>query len=85
MLEDVKAKGIVVFTCNQYPDLPYCVYLEKYHADGEVGNILRKNLIDDSREYEQFFDFVGWFNEADRKDYDVSCFQRKQLKKRKKF
>lgn len=70
----LKARGIVAFTCNEYPDLPYCVYLPKYHADGEVGNILKKRLLDDSREYEHFFDFVKWFNEAADGDHDVRPF-----------
>ena len=75
-LAGLPVRGIVAFTCNQYPDLPYCVYLEKYHRDGEVGNILRKSYLDDSREYEHFFDFVKWFNEADGGKHDVSAFVR---------
>ena len=70
----LKARGIVAFTCNEYPDLPYCVYLPQYHAAGEVGNILKKHLLDDSREYEHHFDFVKWFNEADGGEHDVRPF-----------
>ncbi len=72
----LKARGIVAFTCNDYPDLPYCVYLPKYHAEGEVGNILKKQFLDDSREYERYFDFVKWFNEAKGGDYDVQLFKK---------
>lgn len=70
----LKARGIVAFTCNEYADLPYCVYMPQYHSAGEVGNILKKRLIDDSREYEHFFDFVKWFNEANGEDHDVRPF-----------
>lgn len=76
LLGTLSVRGIVAFTCNQYADLPYCVYLPKYHDDGEVGNILRKQYLDDSREYEHFFDFVKWFNEADGGPYDVQPFQK---------
>lgn len=70
----LNARGLVAFTCNHYPDLPYCVFLSQYHSAGEVGNILKKHMLDDSREYEQFFDFVKWFNEADGGDHDVRAF-----------
>ena len=77
MLSDLPVRGVVAFTCNPYPDLPYCVYIQKYHDAGEVGNILSKRLIDDSREYEQFFDFVKWFNEADGKPFEIERFKKK--------
>lgn len=69
-----KVKGIVVFTANQYDDIPYALYIPKYHEAGQVGNILKRNYIDDSREYEKYFNFVKWFNEANGKDYDVSDY-----------
>ena len=72
-LSDLKLKGLVVFTAHKY-DLPYTVYIDKYNVDGEVGNILRKNHLTESREYEKYFDFVKWFNEADGGNYDVSKF-----------
>ena len=73
-LGSLRAKGVLAFTCNPYPDIPYCVYLPQYHSDGEVGNILKKTIWDDSREYEHIFDFVKWFNDADGKSYDVRQF-----------
>lgn len=73
-LADIRAKGLVVFTCNEYPDIPYTVYIPEYHAAGEIGNILARNYIDDSREYEKYFDFVKWFNEADGGNFDVGNF-----------
>lgn len=75
-LADIKAKGILVFTANRYEDIPYTLYLPTYHKAGEVGNILARNYFDDSREYEKYFDFVAWFNEADGKNYDVSRYSR---------
>lgn len=85
-LAELPARGIVAFTCNEYKDLPYAVYLPKYHADGEVGNILKQRYIDGSREYERYFDFVKWFNEANGEPYIVESFlcgtQRKNDPKR---
>lgn len=75
-LKNVKAKGLVVFTAHDYPDIPYTVYIPKYRECGEVGNILRKSLIDGHREYEEYFDFVKWFNEA-YGDFDVSHYVKK--------
>lgn len=76
-LASLKVKGMVVFTAHEYADIPYAVCIGKYKADGEVGNILRKNHISGKREYENYFDFVKWFNEADRKNYDVAPYVRK--------
>jgi uncharacterized protein (DUF1919 family) len=73
-LAELPARGIVAFTCNEYKDLPYTVYLPKYHAHGEVGNILKQRYIDGSREYERYFDFVKWFNEANGEPYTVESF-----------
>ena len=72
----LNVRGVVAFTCNQYDAIPYTVYLEKYHSAGEVGNILKKNHLTGSREYEKYFDFIQWFNKADGKNYDVSEFVR---------
>lgn len=75
-LSQLKVKGIVVFTCNDYSDIPYQVYIKKYSDNGEIGNILKRHYLNDSKEYEKFFDFVKWFNEADGAPYDVSPFIR---------
>lgn len=72
-LYTIDARGIVVFTANEYADIPYAVYISKYHKEGEIGNILTKNHIDGSREYELYFDFVRWFNCANG-NYDVSDY-----------
>ncbi len=73
-LASLKVRGIVAFTCNEYKDIPYAVYLPKYNKDGEVGNILKKNHITGSREYEKYFDFVKWFNEASGSPYEAERF-----------
>lgn len=73
-LRNIHSRGVVAFTCNEYKNIPYCVYLSQYHKGGEVGNILKKTLWDDSREYEHVFDFVKWFNEANGKGFDVHSF-----------
>ena len=69
-------KGLVVFTANEYVDIPYTVQIEKYKNEGEVGNILTRSFWNDSREYEHYFNFVKWFNEADGGNYDVSPYVR---------
>lgn len=75
-LSELKVRGVVAFTCNEYKDIPYAVYLPKYHKSGEVGNILKKNHITGGREYEKAFNFVKWFNEADGTPYDVRNFSK---------
>ena len=72
-LGSMHARGLVVFTANAYPDIPYALQIPKYAADGEVGNILAKSYWDDSHEYEKYFDFVKWFNESNG-EYDISPF-----------
>ncbi len=76
-LGQVKARGLVVLTANAYPELPYALQIRKYKNDGEVGNILSAVHWNDGREYEKYFDFVKWFNEADGGDYDVRKFARR--------
>lgn len=73
-LGKLPVKGLVAFTAHDYPDIPWAVYLPQYEQDGEVGNILKRNIIDNSREYESCFDFVGWFNEANGYPFDVSKY-----------
>lgn len=73
-LGSIHARGLVVFTANSYPDIPYALQIHKYASEGEVGNILAKSYWDDSREYEKYFDFVKWFNEADGSGYAISDF-----------
>lgn len=73
-LSTLDVKGIVVFTAHEYDDVPYVVYIDKYKSDGNVGNILERNHFTGMREYEKYFDFVRWFNEANGKDYNVRPF-----------
>lgn len=75
-LKQLQVKGIVIFTANRYRDIPYSVYIKKYKKEGEIGNILKRSIITDAREYEKYFDFVKWFNEANG-NYDVTPFIRK--------
>lgn len=73
LLGSIHARGLVVFTASAYPDIPYTLQIPKYASDGEVGDILAKSYWDDSREYERYFDFVKWFNEANG-DSNISQF-----------
>lgn len=79
--EDIQAlgtlpvRGIVVFTANEYRDIPYALYLPELVENGQIEkNVLSKSYLDDSRIYEKYFDFVKWFNEADGGDFDVRAF-----------
>lgn len=75
-LGKLPVKGLVVFTAHEYSDIPYALYLPQYHANGEVGNILKRSYLDDSREYESCFDFVKWFNEAEGYPFDIRPFRK---------
>lgn len=69
----IHVRGLVIFTANAYPDIPYALQIPKYASDGKVGNVLAKSYWDDSREYEKYFDFVKWFNEGNGA-FDCSPF-----------
>lgn len=75
-LSGIHARGLVVFTAKAYPDIPYALQIPRYAADGEVGNILEKSWLDGSREYEKYFDFVKWFNEAEGGNFDIAPFKK---------
>ena len=76
-LGQLPVRGLLVFTANAYPDLPYTLQIPKYEKDGEVGNILAMSFLDGLREYERYFDFVKWFNEAHGENgLDVSPYKR---------
>lgn len=70
----LRVRGLVVFTANAYPDIPYALQIPKYASGHEVGNVLAKTYWNGRHEYEQYFDFVKWFNEANGGNYDISAF-----------
>lgn len=70
-LANLRVRGLVVFTAKRYDDIPYAIQIPDYEENGEVGNILRKSLLNGKREYEKHFDFVRWFNEADGWPYNA--------------
>ena len=76
----VKARGVLVFTAHPYKDIPYALYLPVFRKEGQVGNIMSQSLIDGSRYYEKYFDFVKWLNEADGGDYDITPYVRRGWK-----
>ena len=73
-LKEINVKGLLVFTAHKYEDISYTCYLSKYNEDDFVGNILKRSYLDDSKEYEKYFDFVKWFNEADGEDYNCKPY-----------
>lgn len=76
LLANVKARGIVVFTAHDYLDIPYALYIRKYSTQKEVGNILKINHLNESKEYEKYFDFVKWFNESKGGNYNISNYKK---------
>lgn len=72
-LSNIRAKGLVIFTANAYPNISCALQLPQYARDGEVGNILAKSYWDGSHKYEMYFDFVKWFNEANG-NFDIFPF-----------
>lgn len=73
-LSKIKARGLVVFTANEYSDIPYTLQIPKYKYDHEIGNILAQSYLNGKREYENYFDFVKWFNEANDSNFDIKKF-----------
>lgn len=73
-LGKLKVRGLLVFTENSYPDIPYAMQI----TGMPVNNILeRTSWITRDRRYNSLFDFVGWFNNANGGDYDVSPYIKK--------
>lgn len=70
----IKVRGLAVFTAHEYPDIPYACFIPKYKEQGQVGNVLVRSYLDDSKEYEKYFDFVKWFNEANGGNYDCKPY-----------
>ncbi len=75
-LGKLNVKGLVIFTAKEY-DLPYTLQIKKYKDQEAVGNMLSRTIWNDSREYEKYFNFVKWFNEAKGADYDIKPFIKK--------
>lgn len=73
-LGSLNVRGLVVFTAHDYPDIPYACFIPEYQANGMVGNVLVRSYLNDEKEYERYFDFVKWFNEADGKDYNCKPY-----------
>ena len=64
-LNELRVRGLVVFTSKEYPDIPYTLKIPENDLEsGVVGNVLKKNWLTGQRKYETYFDFVKWFNVA---------------------
>lgn len=73
-LVSVKARGICVFTAHDYSDIPYCLQIPGDEQYGMVHDIQRVYCPSELKEYEKYFDWVKWFNEADGAPYDISPY-----------
>ncbi len=76
MLKNIRAKGVVVFSAHDYSDIPYACYVPQLSKNGAVEDLLGRSYLDDHRKYEEVFDFVKWFNEADGGNFDISAFRK---------
>ena len=75
-LAGLKVRGIVFFSAHDYKDIPYCLYIPKFAKAGKVSGIQDVHYPDCHRSYEEYFDFVKWFNEANGGDYNVAPYSR---------
>ena len=72
-LGQIACRGIVVFSSKKHPDIPYCLYVDKFAGEPCVGNMLQKNRITGARLYERYFDYVSFFNNSNG-NYDLHPF-----------
>ena len=75
-LGKLNVRGIVFFSAHDYSDIPYALYIPKFKENGVVTGIQDIHYFDGHRSYEEYFDFVKWFNEANGGNYDVSPYSR---------
>lgn len=72
---ELKVRGLLVFTENDYPEIPYTLQIKK---DG-VGSILQRvSFLTYEEKFERVFDFVSWFNQADGGNYDITPYIKPQ-------
>ena len=64
-LAKVQCRGVVVFTSREYRNIPCCLFIKKFQGRPCVGNVLKKNRCTGKRVYEEYFDYVSWFNNGD--------------------
>jgi len=66
---ELRVRGLLVFTENSYPDIPYALQI----TDGNVSSILeRTSMLTGEEKFEKIFDFVEWFNHSNGGNYDIS-------------
>lgn len=76
-LKDLPVRGLLVFTANDYPEVPYALRVPVVDEAGEVGNLLAVSPWDGLRGYERYFDFVRWFNESNGENgFDITPYTR---------
>ena len=76
-LADLPVRGLVVFTANDYPDIPYALHVPRLVVNGEVEKTLQLSPLTGLRGYEASFDFVKWFNESDGKNgFDITPYKK---------
>ncbi|MGN0452609.1 MAG: DUF1919 domain-containing protein [Ruminococcus sp.] len=80
-LAQIKARGILVFTAHPYPDIPYTCYVPSLNTNAKGTDLLKRFWWDDHKRYEDYFDFIQWFNEANGGEYNVEPYIKPYLKK----
>ena len=73
-LAALDVRGIAVFTAHDYSDIPYALQLPGFEHLGRITNIQDIHYPTEIKNYEGYFDWVKWFNEANGAPYDVKTY-----------
>ena len=58
-LKNIPCKNLMVFTHEEYPDIPYTYYVG---SKKRIENMMNKNLLTGLYEFERWFDYSKWLN-----------------------
>lgn len=73
-LKKLNVRGVVVFSARRIADAPYVLYIPDYKKYGETTDLQKVNHPFENRNYEKYFDWVKWFNEANGAPYDIKPY-----------
>lgn len=74
-LDNSAFKNILVFTAKEYSNYRCAFCLPCFQGEKCVGNTMAKNLLTGEMKVEEYFDFVGWFNQE--KGDNLESYRRK--------
>lgn len=74
-LGKMNVRGILVMTAKRdWADIPYVLFVPECEKWGEMHDLQGIHYISGYRNYEKYFDWVKWFNEANGRPYDVKPY-----------